>query len=72
MVEGNAVRLHPLLCSEFNADFDGDQMWYAMAHEPASVRELLTNCNPVTGLYSDKDGSVSLLPSQDILLGLYI
>lgn len=72
MVEGNAVRLHPLLCSEFNADFDGDQMWYAMAHEPASIRELLTNCNPVTGLYSDKDGSVSLLPSQDILLGLYL
>lgn len=72
MVEGNAVMLHPLLCSEFNADFDGDQMWYAMAHERASVRELLTNCNPVTGLYSDKDGSVSLLPSQDILLGLYL
>lgn len=72
MVEGNALVLHPLLCDEFNADFDGDQMWYALAHDEKSIQELLTVCNPITGFYSDKDGGVSLLPSQDILLGLYL
>lgn len=72
MVEGNAIVVHPFLCDEFNADFDGDQMWYALAHDRKSIQELLTECNPITGFYSNKDGSVSLLPSQDILLGLYL
>ena len=47
-------------------------MWYALAHDRKSIQELLTECNPITGFYSNKDGSVSLLPSQDILLGLYL
>lgn len=72
MCEGNALQVHPLLCDGYNADFDGDQMWYALAHDEQSIKELLTECNPVTGLYSNKDGSVSLLPAQDILLGLYL
>lgn len=72
MVEGNALRIHPLLCDAYNADFDGDQMWFAFGHSEQSKRELLVNCSPSTGLFSEKDGSVCLTPSQDILLGLYL
>lgn len=72
MVEDNAIHLHPLLCGGFNADFDGDQMWYSFAHSPAAINELLTTGHPMNKIYSNKDGSVSLTPTQDILLGLYL
>lgn len=72
MVEGHSIHIHTLLCSAFNADFDGDQMWYAMAHTKASIQELLTKAHPSSGVFSSKDGDVNLTPTQDIILGIYL
>lgn len=72
MVEGNALHIHTILCSGFNADFDGDQMWYAFAVTYAAKQEVLTKAHPMNKLRSSKDGSISLNPTQDILLGLYL
>ena len=69
--DDNAIRLHPLSCGGFNADFDGDQM---AAHAPLSREALDEAENLMRGslnLLSPADGSPSALPSLDILLGLY-
>lgn len=71
LVEGKAIRLHPLVCSAFNADFDGDQM---PVHIPLSVeaqaeaRFLMLSVN---NILAPKDGKPITTPSQDIVLGLY-
>lgn len=71
LVEGKAIRLHPLVCSAFNADFDGDQM---PVHIPLSVeaqaeaRFLMLSVN---NILAPKDGRPITTPSQDIVLGLY-
>ena len=71
LVEGKAIRLHPLVCSAFNADFDGDQM---AVHVPLSVeaqleaRVLMMASNNVL---SPANGDPVIVPSQDIVLGLY-
>lgn len=71
LVEGKAIRLHPLVCSAFNADFDGDQM---PVHIPLSVeaqaeaRFLMLSVN---NILAPKDGRPITAPSQDIVLGLY-
>lgn len=72
MVEGYAILLNVLLCAGFNADFDGDQMWGAMPHTAKSIKEVKENASPVKYMLESKDGSVSLSPTQDILLGLYL
>ena len=71
LVEGNAIKLHPLVCKGFNADFDGDQM---AVHLPLSIEAqaeahllmLATN-----NIFSPANGSPIMSPSQDIVLGLY-
>ncbi len=71
LVEGKAIRLHPLVCSAFNADFDGDQM---AVHVPLSeeakteARVLMLASN---NILSPKDGTPIVSPSQDMLLGMY-
>ncbi|MDR3363091.1 MAG: DNA-directed RNA polymerase subunit beta' [Desulfovibrio sp.] len=71
LVEGKAIRLHPLVCSAYNADFDGDQM---AVHIPLSVeaqiecRVLMMSTN---NILSPANGAPVIVPSQDIVLGLY-
>ncbi|MBO4862745.1 MAG: DNA-directed RNA polymerase subunit beta' [Eubacterium sp.] len=71
LVEGKAIKLHPLVCMAFNADFDGDQM---AVHLPLSVeaqaecRFLLLSPN---NLLKPSDGGVVSVPSQDMVLGIY-
>ncbi|MCI5194143.1 MAG: DNA-directed RNA polymerase subunit beta' [Candidatus Electrothrix sp. AU1_5] len=71
LIEGKAIQLHPLVCSAFNADFDGDQM---AVHLPLSVeaqveaRVLMMSTN---NILSPASGSPVIIPSQDIVLGLY-
>jgi DNA-directed RNA polymerase subunit beta' len=71
LIEGKAIQLHPLVCTAFNADFDGDQM---AVHVPLSVeaqieaRVLMLSSN---NILSPANGSPIIVPSQDIVLGAY-
>ena len=71
LIEGKAIQLHPLVCMAFNADFDGDQM---AVHVPLSVeaqveaRVLMMSSN---NILSPANGEPVIIPSQDIVLGLY-
>ena len=71
LIEGKAIQLHPLVCAAFNADFDGDQM---AVHVPLSLeaqleaRVLMMSTN---NILSPSNGKPIIVPSQDIVLGLY-
>ena len=71
LIEGKAIQLHPLVCTAFNADFDGDQM---AVHVPLSIeaqieaRVLMMSSN---NILSPANGGPIIVPSQDIVLGLY-
>ena len=71
LIEGNAIELHPLVCAAFNADFDGDQM---AVHIPLSLeaqleaRVLMMSTN---NILSPSNGKPIIVPSQDIVLGIY-
>ncbi len=71
LVEGKAIKLHPLVCAAFNADFDGDQM---AVHVPLSL-EAQMECRlellSINNLFSPADGRPIVTPSQDMVLGLY-
>jgi len=71
LVEGKAIRLHPLVCSVFNADFDGDQM---AVHVPISVEaqiEARVLMMSINNILSPANGRPVMVPSQDIVLGCY-
>jgi len=71
LVEDSAIRLHPLVCSGFNADFDGDTM---AVHLPLSFEaqiEARVLMMSVNNLFHPANGKPALLPSQDIVLGIY-
>ncbi|MDO4168824.1 MAG: DNA-directed RNA polymerase subunit beta' [Lachnospiraceae bacterium] len=71
LVEGKAIRLHPLVCTAYNADFDGDQMAVHLpltAEAQAECRFLLLSPN---NLLKPSDGGVVAVPSQDMVLGTY-
>ncbi len=71
LVEGNAIRIHPLVCTGFNADFDGDQM---AVHLPLSVEaqaEAHILMLAPHNIFSPANGEPIISPSQDILLGVY-
>ena len=71
LVEGKAIRLHPLVCTAFNADFDGDQM---AVHLPLSIEsQLEARCLMMStnNILSPSSGKPVIVPSQDIVLGLY-
>jgi len=71
LIEGKAIRLHPLVCTAFNADFDGDQM---AVHVPLSI-EAQTECRVLmmstNNILSPANGKPIIIPSQDIVLGIY-
>ena len=71
LIEGKAIQLHPLVCSAFNADFDGDQM---AVHVPLSL-EAQMECRTLmlasNNVLSPANGEPIIVPSQDIVLGLY-
>ncbi len=72
LIEGKAIQLHPLVCTAFNADFDGDQM---AVHVPLSLeaqleaRALMMSSN---NILSPANGDPIIVPSQDVVLGLYL
>ena len=71
LIEGKAIQLHPLVCTAFNADFDGDQM---AVHVPLSVEsQLEARCLMMStnNILSPANGKPIIVPSQDIVLGLY-
>lgn len=71
LIEGNAIKIHPLVCKGFNADFDGDQM---AVHLPLSVEaqaETHTLVLATNNIFSPANGSPIMSPSQDIVLGNY-
>ncbi|KIO47916.1 DNA-directed RNA polymerase subunit beta' [Nitrosospira sp. NpAV] len=71
LIEGKAIQLHPLVCAAFNADFDGDQM---AVHVPLSLEaqmECRTLMMSTNNVLSPANGEPIIVPSQDIVLGLY-
>ena len=71
LVEGKAIKLHPLACTAYNADFDGDQMAVHLplsAEAQAEARLLMLSTNNILAL---KDGKPITTPSQDMVLGMY-
>lgn len=71
LIEGEAIRVHPLVCTAYNADFDGDQM---AVHVPLSL-EAIMECKllmmATSNIFSPSSGKPILTPSQDIVLGAY-
>ena len=71
LVEGRAIKLHPLVCTAFNADFDGDQMAVHVplsAEAQAEARFLMLAAN---NLLKPSDGKPVVVPTQDMILGSY-
>src|SRR5689334_5853849 len=71
LIEGKAIQLHPLVCAAFNADFDGDQM---AVHIPLSIEaqmEARTLMLATNNILFPANGEPSIVPSQDVVLGLY-
>ncbi|OOZ38911.1 DNA-directed RNA polymerase subunit beta' [Solemya pervernicosa gill symbiont] len=71
LIEGKAIQLHPLVCAAFNADFDGDQM---AVHVPLSIEaqlEARTLMMSTNNILSPANGEPIIVPSQDVVLGLY-
>ncbi|MBN1526003.1 MAG: DNA-directed RNA polymerase subunit beta', partial [Candidatus Omnitrophica bacterium] len=71
LIEGKAIRIHPLVCTAFNADFDGDQM---AVHVPLSVEaqmEARLMLMSINNIFSPADGRPITTPTQDIVLGCY-
>jgi len=71
LIEGDAIRLHPLVCAAYNADFDGDQM---AVHVPLSLEAILEAkllMMSTNNVFSPSSGDPILTPSQDIVLGSY-
>ncbi len=71
LIEGKAIKLHPLVCAAFNADFDGDQM---AVHIPLSL-EAQIECRlellSINNIFSPADGRPVIAPTQDVVLGIY-
>jgi DNA-directed RNA polymerase subunit beta' len=71
LVEGKAIQLHPLVCGAFNADFDGDQMAVHVPLGHAAILEAQMLMLSAHNMLNPQDGSPVMLPSQDMVLGLY-
>jgi DNA-directed RNA polymerase, beta'' subunit, predominant form len=71
LVDGRAIRLHPLVCTGFNADFDGDQMAVHVPISKAAQEEALHLMLASNNILAPKDGRPIVTPSQDILIGNY-
>ena len=71
LVDGRAIRLHPLVCTGFNADFDGDQMAVHLPLSKAAQEEALNLMLASNNILGPKDGKPIVTPSQDMVLGNY-
>ena len=71
LIEGKAIRLHPLVCSAFNADFDGDQMAVHLPLGPQAILEAQLLMLGSQNILNPANGSPITVPSQDMVLGLY-
>jgi DNA-directed RNA polymerase subunit beta' len=71
MIEGKAIQLHPLVCSAFNADFDGDQMAVHVPLSNAAIMEAQLLMLASHNILNPQNGTPITLPSQDMVLGLY-
>ena len=71
LVEGRAIKLHPLVCTAFNADFDGDQMAIHLPLSPEAQAEARYLMLSVNNLLKPQDGKPVTVPTQDMILGSY-
>ena len=71
LVEGSAIQIHPLVCTAFNADFDGDQMAVHVPLSQAAQDEARTMMLSTENLLSPADGEPVVAPTQDMVLGCY-
>ena len=71
LVEGRAIKLHPLVCTAFNADFDGDQMAIHLPLSPEAQSEARYLMLSVNNLLKPQDGKPVTVPTQDMILGAY-
>lgn len=71
LVEGRAIKLHPLVCTAFNADFDGDQMAIHVPLSPEAQAEARFLMLSVNNLLKPQDGKPVTVPTQDMILGSY-
>jgi DNA-directed RNA polymerase subunit beta' len=71
LIEGKAIQLHPLVCSSFNADFDGDQMAVHVPLSNAAILEAQLLMLASHNILNPQNGTPITLPSQDMVLGLY-
>ncbi len=71
MIEGKAIQLHPLVCTAFNADFDGDQMAVHVPLGPAAILEAQMLMLASHNILNPANGAPIAVPSQDMVLGLY-
>ncbi|WP_322971802.1 DNA-directed RNA polymerase subunit beta' [Faecalibacter sp. LW9] len=71
LIEGKAIRLHPLVCTAFNADFDGDQMAVHLPLGPEAILEAQLLMLASQNILNPANGSPITVPSQDMVLGLY-
>ena len=71
LVEGRAIKLHPLVCTAFNADFDGDQMAVHVPLTPEAITEARFLMLSVNNLLKPQDGKPVTVPTQDMILGAY-
>lgn len=70
LVDGYCMRIHPIVCAAYNADFDGDQMWHAQLFGNDKL-EASRTISVMQDLISEKDGSFTLELAQDVALGIY-
>ena len=71
LIQGSAIQLHPLVCSAFNADFDGDQMGVHLPLTPIAQLESRMLIWSINNILSPSNGEPVVVPSQDMILGLY-
>ena len=71
LVEGRAIKLHPLVCTAFNADFDGDQMAVHVPLTPEAISEARYLMLSTNNLLKPQDGKPVTVPTQDMILGAY-
>ncbi len=71
LVEGKAIKLHPLVCHAYNADFDGDQMAVHVPLSPKAQMECWTLMLSTNNLLSPANGEPIVTPTQDIVLGIF-
>ena len=71
LIEGKAIQLHPLVCTAFNADFDGDQMAVHLPLGPEAILECQLLMLASHSILNPANGSPITVPSQDMVLGLY-